>query len=178
MATWQTPLGARVEILVADSPAPRVPPHPGCHCVRWALKPARFPSWLQFILLLASCPQAWGGCCTRRLCTSQSWQKGQKLSPSCPGRKRLASFLARTLHAGHAAVTNRRQGEAADVCQEMKRQCAVFAAPPRAFANTFSSFFLASYVHMSARGAPRRAAIGSRSRSRSRSQLRDVRVQL
>ena len=62
--------------------------------------------------------------------------------------------------------------------QEMKRQCAVFAAPPRAFANTFSSFFLASYVHMSARGAPRRAAIGSRSRSRSRSQLRDVRVQL
>ena len=60
MATWQTPLGARVEILVADSPAPRVPPHPGCHCVRWALKPARFPSWLQFILLLASCPQAWG----------------------------------------------------------------------------------------------------------------------
>ena len=37
--------------------------------------------------------------------------------------------------------------------QEMKRQCVVSAAPPRAFANTFSPFLFASYVHMSA-GTP------------------------
>ena len=64
-------------------------------------------------------------------------------------------------------------------------------APPRAFGNTFSSFFCFICTH-ECRGAPRRAAIGSRSRSRSRSRppaasqppaarrgkLRDVRVQL